>query len=182
MQQGIHDPKPHKIWDNDFWAFLQEIPDNDEIIVGIDANAPLHNSAFTNLLSGKHLQDLITKCHGENTPPTYDRGRTTIDHIVTSPQIVTTVKRGEILPSRKYYASDHCSIYVDIPNKQTFGGLNYPMTEKRKRKITTKLASINAYKQDVSSALQDTEFQTLLRQKTQSSDPAVICEELENLI
>eukprot|EP00957_Ditylum_brightwellii_P111101 8471844-Ditylum_brightwellii.AAC.1 len=127
-------------------AFLKEIPDNDKIIVGIDANDPLHNSDFTNMLSGKQLQDLITKGHGKNTPPTYDRGRTTIDHIVTSPQIVTTVKFCGILPSRKYYASNHHSIYADIPNKQTFGGLNYSMAEKRKQKITTKLASINAYK------------------------------------
>eukprot|EP00957_Ditylum_brightwellii_P094488 7194521-Ditylum_brightwellii.AAC.1 len=55
------------------------------------------------------------------------------------------------------------------------------MAEKRKRKITTKLASVNAYKRDVSSTLLDTEFQTLLRQKTQSDNPKVICEELEKL-
>ena len=67
-------------------------------------------------------------------PPTYDMGSKTIDHIVTSPQIVTTVKQCGILPSRKYYASDHQSIYVDIPNKQTFGGLNYPMTERQHKK------------------------------------------------
>jgi hypothetical protein len=181
VQQGINDPKPHKTWDNDFLAFLKEIPDNNEIIVGIDANAPLHNSAFTNLLSGKHLQDLITKRHGENTPPTYNRGSTTIDHIVTSPRIVTTVKQCSILPSRKYYASDHQSIYMDIPNKQTFGGLNYPMTKRRKRKITTKLASINEYKQDVSRALRDQDFQTLLHQKNHGNDPEVICAELEKL-
>eukprot|EP00957_Ditylum_brightwellii_P060681 4607270-Ditylum_brightwellii.AAC.1 len=81
VQQGITDPKPHKTWDNDFLDFLKEIPENDEIIVGIDANAPLHDSAFATLMAGKHLQDLITKHHRENTPPTYDRGSKTTDHI-----------------------------------------------------------------------------------------------------
>eukprot|EP00957_Ditylum_brightwellii_P080807 6147141-Ditylum_brightwellii.AAC.1 len=55
------------------------------------------------------------------------------------------------------------------------------MVERRKWKITTKLASINAYKRDVSSALRDTEFQTLLRQKNQSDDPKAIYAELEKL-
>eukprot|EP00957_Ditylum_brightwellii_P026966 2038857-Ditylum_brightwellii.AAC.1 len=110
------------------------------------------------------------------------KGRTTIDHIVTSPQIVTTVNRCGILPSIKYYASDHHSIYVDIPNKQIFGGLNYPMAEKRKWKITTQLASINANKQDVSSALRNTEFQTLLCQKTRVMTPRLSVQNWKNLI
>eukprot|EP00957_Ditylum_brightwellii_P057634 4370415-Ditylum_brightwellii.AAC.1 len=40
-QQGIPDPKPHIIWDNDFVSFLKEIPDRDKIMIGIDANAPI---------------------------------------------------------------------------------------------------------------------------------------------
>eukprot|EP00957_Ditylum_brightwellii_P094770 7217034-Ditylum_brightwellii.AAC.1 len=60
-QQGIPDLKPHITWDNDFVPFLTEIPDKDEIIIRIDANAPLHNNSFAKLLDVKHLQDLITK-------------------------------------------------------------------------------------------------------------------------
>jgi len=79
-QQGVINPKPQTIWDNDFQTFLKNIPANDEIIVGLDANASLQNKDFITVMMGKQLQDLISQRHGENTPPTYDRGKTTLDH------------------------------------------------------------------------------------------------------
>eukprot|EP00957_Ditylum_brightwellii_P008827 669513-Ditylum_brightwellii.AAC.1 len=180
-QQGIPDPKPHVIRNKDFISFLNEIPEKDKIMIGIDVNTPIQNNYLAKLIDAKQLQDLVTKRHGQHTPPTYNRGSMTIDHILTSPRIVTTVKRCGILPSRKYYTSDLRSIYVDIPNKQSFGGLNYEMTKRRKRKIMTKSASINNYKRDVLRALRDKNFQWLLNRKNHGDDPDIICAELEKL-
>eukprot|EP00957_Ditylum_brightwellii_P194612 14824163-Ditylum_brightwellii.AAC.1 len=55
------------------------------------------------------------------------------------------------------------------------------MTEKRKWKVMTKSASINDYKQDVSRALRDPNFQKLPKHNNNGDDPDSICAELEKL-
>ena len=179
--QGVKEPKPQHTWDEDFMQFLQAIPKHDEIIVGMDANAPLSDQYLNKVVEQAQLTDLMSAKHGMFTPPTYDRGKRTIDHILTSPRIITTVKCSGILPSRKYYASDHRSLYADMPNKLTFGGLNYDMAEKRKRKFTTRSTAIIDYKRDVSAALRDSTFQQILKETERASDPSKMCEMLERL-
>eukprot|EP00957_Ditylum_brightwellii_P060443 4589687-Ditylum_brightwellii.AAC.1 len=68
-----------------------------------------------------------------------------------------------------------------MPNKLTFGGLNYDMAEKRKRKLTTRSTAIIDHKRDVSAALQDPTFQQLLKETERADDPSIICETLERL-
>eukprot|EP00957_Ditylum_brightwellii_P117073 8930280-Ditylum_brightwellii.AAC.1 len=52
---------------------------------GLPAQKKVMEAAYA-----RRKEHLITKRHGEHTLPTYDRGSMTIDHIITSPRIVTT--------------------------------------------------------------------------------------------
>eukprot|EP00957_Ditylum_brightwellii_P211597 15366354-Ditylum_brightwellii.AAC.1 len=67
LQLGHIDLKPQEHWDNDFLAFLASILLEDEIFIGLDANAGRdHNKTWT---THKH------------THPMYNRGKPTLDHI-----------------------------------------------------------------------------------------------------
>eukprot|EP00957_Ditylum_brightwellii_P081896 6229154-Ditylum_brightwellii.AAC.1 len=67
------------------------------------------------------------------------------------------------MPPNKYLLSDHRGIYMDMTNSLAFGGLNYDLQQKRKRKLTTKSTKATLmYKNDLSRALKDPYFQTML--------------------
>eukprot|EP00957_Ditylum_brightwellii_P104009 7924560-Ditylum_brightwellii.AAC.1 len=84
------------------------------------------------------------------------------------------------MPPNKYLISDHRGIYVDMTNSLAFGGLNYDLRQKRKRKLTTKSTKATLlYKKDLSRALKDPYFQTMLDNIEDANDQDRIIQNLE---
>eukprot|EP00957_Ditylum_brightwellii_P127610 9731620-Ditylum_brightwellii.AAC.1 len=74
-QQGIKNPGPSKVWDKNMLKFLDSIPQEDEIILAMDANGEIVDAKLGNLLSSTRLINTIGAMHGMNSPPTYIRGK-----------------------------------------------------------------------------------------------------------
>eukprot|EP00957_Ditylum_brightwellii_P104772 7985688-Ditylum_brightwellii.AAC.1 len=80
---------------------------DDEVFIGLDANAGLNNSKFAKIVHSKNLHDVIITKHGPHTPPTYNRQKTTLNHIIVSPCLPSTFAQCGTMPSNKYFLSDH---------------------------------------------------------------------------
>eukprot|EP00957_Ditylum_brightwellii_P149745 11404029-Ditylum_brightwellii.AAC.1 len=129
---GQNNPEPQAQWDSDFIAFLLSIPSTDEIVIGFDANTSRQNEKLGEIMNSRDLKDLISTKHGEHTPPTFTRGRTTIDHVFVTQRLPNACPKSGISPPNKYLLSDHRGIYVDMKNSLAFGGLNYDLRQRRK--------------------------------------------------
>jgi hypothetical protein len=88
-----------------------------EIIVLMDANEGISTphsklAAWVRLHS---LCDPLVQRHGDNIqPPTYKRGTTRIDYILTSRHIAEFVSAAGILPYNHLVPSDHKAVFVDV--------------------------------------------------------------------
>ena len=114
-KMGQTNPEPQAQWDSEFTAFLLSIPSTDEIVIGLDANTSRQNVNLAEIINSRDLKDLISTKHGVHTPPTYIRGRPTIDHVLVTQRLPTDCPQSGIMPSNKYFLSDHRGIY---PHKE----------------------------------------------------------------
>ena len=141
-------------WDKDFKQFLSNIPENENIILGIDANTTLDDPKMLNIIQINDLRDVLSIKHKDPTPPTYVRGTKTIDHILLTQQLPATATFSGILSAQQNFQSEHSGLYIDFNNYQVFGGLHYLGIAKRARKITLKnLVHMINYKHSASDVL-----------------------------
>ncbi len=96
--------------------------DNNEIIIGIDANESLDttNSAILRLLQDTSLTSLHRDTYA---PITYARGKSCIDYILGTPTVARSIKAGGYFPFFDgAWHSDHRALYVDIDTLALFNG------------------------------------------------------------
>jgi hypothetical protein len=91
----------------------------DQIVLGIDANEPLHGNSQLEQALGQpdlNLQNAITTKHGTKTPNTRRPGSKTIDTIFCSRGL-----QGLKCGYTAFEDFDHRGVWIDIPVTQAFG-------------------------------------------------------------
>jgi hypothetical protein len=69
-----------------------------EVIIMIDANSPIEDTALETFMNALNLYDLMAE-YLPNTPPsTYQRGRRKIDHVWGTIRVLTATTGAGVLP------------------------------------------------------------------------------------
>jgi hypothetical protein len=100
----------------------------DQIVIGLDLNENVLDSAFTAALRQRGLIECITSRHGQFPPPTYHRGSKAIDGIFTSPAL--SAARCGYLP----FLGDHRVLWIDLPLSLIFD-ISLPPSLVRARRL-----------------------------------------------
>eukprot|EP00957_Ditylum_brightwellii_P035602 2698729-Ditylum_brightwellii.AAC.1 len=87
VQQGIKEQNPSEIWAEDMLTFINRLPKEDEVLLAIDANREIGDKKLGKFLTFTRSLDVIGSTHGTNSPPTYIRGKTTVDYILATPKL-----------------------------------------------------------------------------------------------
>jgi hypothetical protein len=96
---GVQSPKPRQQMLDDLFAFASTYKTaGHEIIIMIDANSPYDDAAVEKFLDDLNLHDLMAPFLQETPPPTYQRGRHKIDHILGTAGVLTATIGAGILP------------------------------------------------------------------------------------
>ena len=132
-QQGVVNPNPRQQVFDDLETILHKWKgDNNEVILMMDTNSDLHDGALTNIIHKHKLCDALGSLHGHDQPPTYARGKRTIDYIFCSEQIIDSIVKGGILSYNEIIPSDHRALFIDININQalkgTINGINRQTT------------------------------------------------------
>eukprot|EP00957_Ditylum_brightwellii_P006405 486571-Ditylum_brightwellii.AAC.1 len=92
QQEEVNTPDPREQWNKDMLQFVKTIPKDNKVLLEGYMNGTLENGDIRNFLAEAGLYGLMTSKHSRNTPPTYIRGRQTIDHILGTPGMLNTVE------------------------------------------------------------------------------------------
>jgi hypothetical protein len=85
-----------------------------ELIIMIDANAPIEDATIERFMDDLQLHDLMSLHLPDIPPATYQRGQNKIDHVWGTLAILTATIRAGILPFGIGPKSDHPILFVDI--------------------------------------------------------------------
>ena len=154
-RMGINKPKPRTQFINDLIALIHKLRTTGDIIVMLDANAPLHDKEMMHLLTQTGLYDTMEYVHNKSTPRTYLRGTNTIDHILATAKVLPSIKQAGMLAFNDGIQSDHRGLWLDIktnelfnkstPNQQSV--VNVPSTKHHKHCQYLKAAFTKRYKE-----------------------------------
>jgi hypothetical protein len=112
---GTELPNPRQRTLNALQEFILLLThDNNEVIVMVDADPPVHDNAIDTFLQETNMHDLTTPFLPDDPPPTYQRGCNKIDHIWGTPGVLTAKTGAGILPFSSGPKSDHAIIYCDL--------------------------------------------------------------------
>lgn len=110
---------------NDLTKFVMEKQrEGHDIIIGMDANSDTNkdNSLVTKFRVTCNLVDVISMwMHNSEEIATHVRGKSRIDTIMISPELVRVVKGTYILPFDHITTTDHNGVVVDFDMKTLFG-------------------------------------------------------------
>ncbi len=103
----------------DFWDQIDEwLEAGEKLIIAGDWNEDVREERFLQKFKERHLIPAITDKHGNNAPPTYNRGSDPIDEIFVSPGIDITaagyLAHGDGL-------GDHRPIWIDVTKDSALG-------------------------------------------------------------
>ena len=149
---GIHDARPR-------FQFLKDLSEvlatwrsrNESYILLLDANNTNEDnptSDWNRFLTTNNLFDVHDCRHGlSEAPPTYNRGKTKIDHILCSPDLVPSIRKCGILPFKHgpVINSDHRALFCDFDSTYIFGGKelraapSHPQRHLHSKDLPTKL-------------------------------------------
>ena len=154
-RMGIEHPKPRTQFITDLIALIHRLRTTGEIIVMLDANAPLHDKEMMHLLTQTGLYDTMEYVHTTSTPRTYIRGTNTIDHILATAKVLPSIKHAGMLPFNDGIQSDHRGLWLDINTKELVNDptptqntvLNVPSTKHHKHCQYLKTAFTRRYKE-----------------------------------
>eukprot|EP00957_Ditylum_brightwellii_P000130 9394-Ditylum_brightwellii.AAC.1 len=73
----------------------------------MDTNGEIGEPKLGESLGEARLVDIIGAKHGINSPPTYTRGKTTIDFIFVTPGLIEAVRKYGITAFHQIITSDH---------------------------------------------------------------------------
>jgi hypothetical protein len=125
-RSGNKTPDPRKSFIIDLEKRVcKAIREKQGVIVMLDANETLQhfNNDFTKWVRNSSLIDIHVHRHGtEEEPATYTRGRTRIDYMLISPDLVEFVSAAGILPFKTFTKSDHRALFMDIDMDCYLGG------------------------------------------------------------
>ena len=112
---GVPNPNPRQQFLHDLGHFVQaHIMVGNEVIVMIDANSSNDDVTITTFLDTYGLFDLMHDYLPDRQPPTYQCGRSKIDHIWGTPGVLTATIHASILPFGHGPNSDHAILYLDL--------------------------------------------------------------------
>lgn len=141
---GASEIYPHRqcILDLQAWVELQ-VSNNFQIILALDSNEEItqkqgqfrhlpytgnpikdkqHNSSLATLVMTCGLVDPLAYQHSmRRFPATYNRGKSRLDYILVSAQLLPAVQRSGILPFQSIFISDHRPCFIDLCAQQIFG-------------------------------------------------------------
>jgi hypothetical protein len=123
-REKVPDPRKRFIIDLEK-RVSKAIGEKQGVIVMLDANESLQhfNNDFTKWVRNSGLIDIHVHRHGtEDEPATYTRGKTRIDYILISPDLVEFVSAAGILPFKTFTKSDHRALFMDIDLDRYLGG------------------------------------------------------------
>jgi hypothetical protein len=113
--KGNKNPHPRKQMLRDLFAFATTYKQaGHEIIIMIDANAPIEDRILEQFLDDLNLHDLMAPYLPDIPPATYQRGQNKIDHIWGTLGVLTATIGAGILPFGLGPKSDHPILFVDI--------------------------------------------------------------------
>ena len=109
--------------DNLCTAVKSAVDRGDQVIVMLDANQDVRDSYLQAKLSGTNigLWEINIYKHGNDAPPTYNRGSEPIDGIFVSPCLAHSAKCGYLSFGDAPLNCDHRTLWLDIPKDVVFG-------------------------------------------------------------
>jgi len=114
---------PRELFDDDLKNELLQSLQYHNIILMLDANEDVEDSAFNNMMNGIGLINGIRKRNLLPMPPTHHRGSRPISTFYCSRNI--QVKRSGVLPIAVGVSGDHRNIFLDVETKSFLGGKMY---------------------------------------------------------
>ena len=112
---GVHNPNPRQQFLTDLGSSVQtQAMEGNKVIVMIDANSSSDDTTITQFLDAHGLFDLMINYLPDQQPPTYQCGRSKIDHIWGTPGILTATLNASMLPFGAGPNSNHMIIYLDL--------------------------------------------------------------------
>ena len=112
---GVPNPNPRQQFLHDLGHFIQaHITEGNEVIVMINANSPNNDTTITQFLDTYGLFDLMHDYLPDQQPPTYQHGRSKIDHIWGTPGVLTATIHADVLPFGHGPNSNHAILYLNL--------------------------------------------------------------------
>ena len=113
--KGIELPQPRQQVLDDLQAFAQPYETaGHEVIIMMDANAPIDAKAIEDFMEALNLHDLMEDYLPETPPKTYQRGRHKIDHVMGTIGVLTAMTGAGIIPFGEGPKSDHAILHADF--------------------------------------------------------------------
>ncbi len=151
-------PNPHRQFVIDLQAWIEMLQsEGASIILALDANedilsttptyhpleykdgnfiqAPQHNGHLATLLMTCGLIDTLSHSHPPPYPSTYFRGKTRMDYILVSRDLLPSLQRSGVLPLYSIFMGDHCPCYVDLDSTVLFSDPTHPIAHHTHRGI-----------------------------------------------
>ena len=91
----------------------------------LDANSDITDKHMVHLLNATVIYDVMGYKHNTNTPPTYIRGSKTIDFILATKSLPSTIWQAGMISFNHGIQSDHCGLWLDFNYKDTKKKLKY---------------------------------------------------------
>ena len=74
-QRGIRNPDVHELYDDYLFSKIEKwLSDGEQVLLGIDANAPVYDSKFADRMAEVNISSLYTRVHGKEMPPSHQSG------------------------------------------------------------------------------------------------------------